>query len=154
MGTWSFRARKGGNYARTCVRARAAAGGGRPEPEPEPGSGLGLGSLPGLVLFEPGVAGMGYSTTRTKPAPLRYPNPLRSATRSAPAHPPTGVCERIRTARTVERLRRFCRTVATVDFWRTRMPSRSAINSAPDFHSLTHQLNREIIALSFSTVLT
>ena len=32
MGTWSFRARIGGNYTRTCVRARtrAAAGGGRP----------------------------------------------------------------------------------------------------------------------------
>ena len=63
-------------------RARAAAGGGRPAPAPVPvpgpgpglGLGLGLGSLPGLVLFEPGVAGMGYSATRTKPDPLQPAN--------------------------------------------------------------------------------
>ena len=71
------------------MRARAAAGGGgRPAPAPGsgpgPGLGLGLGSLPGLVLFESGLKGMG----RTRSDPLRYP--IRS---------PTGVCERIQTAR-------------------------------------------------------
>ena len=61
--------------ALACVRARcrwrrpAGAGAG---PGAGAGSGLGLGSLPGLVLFEPGVAGMGY---QTKPAPL--PDPLQ-----------------------------------------------------------------------------
>ena len=59
------------------MRARAAAGGGRPVPGSGsglglgPGLGLGLGSLPGLVLFEPGVAGMGYSATRSAPARQR-----------------------------------------------------------------------------------
>ena len=47
MGTWSFRARKGGNYTRTYVRARTpplAAAAGRPVPEPgRAGLGLGLG---------------------------------------------------------------------------------------------------------------
>ena len=69
--------------AHACARARAAAGGGRPAGAgagsgagsgPGPGLGLGLGSLPGLVLFEPGVAGMGYSATRTKPDPLQPAN--------------------------------------------------------------------------------
>ena len=64
MGTWSFRARLGGNYARTC--AHAAAGAGRPASAgagPGSGSGLGAGSdsLAGLVLFEPGLTGMGYA---------------------------------------------------------------------------------------------
>ena len=40
------------------MRARAA-GGGRPVPGPGPGLGLGSGSLPGSVLFEPGLTGMG-----------------------------------------------------------------------------------------------
>ena len=63
MGTWSFRARKGGNYARTYVRARAPplAAAGRPGS----GSGSGSGSLPGLVLFESGLAGMDCKHTRT-----------------------------------------------------------------------------------------
>ena len=46
-------------HVRTC--ARAAAGGGRPGPGP----GLGLGSLPGLVLFESGLAGKDCKHTRT-----------------------------------------------------------------------------------------
>ena len=50
LGTWIFRARLGGNHTRTCVRAAA---GGRP--------GSGSGSLPGPVLFEPGLTGMGYA---------------------------------------------------------------------------------------------
>ena len=41
MGTWSFRARLGGNHA------RAAAAAGQPVPGPGPGSGSGSGSLPG-----------------------------------------------------------------------------------------------------------
>ena len=82
---------------RVRVRGPRAAGSGSGSGS---GPGPGPGSLPGLVLFEPGVAGMGYS-----------------ATRSAPAHPPTVACERIRTARQrlsenrpggwTERLRRF-----------------------------------------------
>ena len=56
LGTWSFRARKGGNYARTCVCSRRRC----------------------RVWVRVWVC-----------CPLR----------SAPAHPPTGVCERIRTAR-------------------------------------------------------
>ena len=47
----------------------------RPAPVPGsgsgPGPGLGSGFLPGLVLFESGLKGMGCSATRTKPAPLR-----------------------------------------------------------------------------------
>ena len=52
MGTWSLRARLGGNHA------RAGAG-----PGSGPGLGLssGSGSLPGLVLFELGLMGMGYA---------------------------------------------------------------------------------------------
>jgi len=73
LGTWSFRARLGGIYARPHVRARAAAGGGG-RPVPVPGSGLGLGSgsgsgsLPGLVLFESGlrVWVSGSEPTRSK----------------------------------------------------------------------------------------
>ena len=51
-------------------------GGGRPAPAPVPGSGLGAGagSLPGSVLFEPGLTGMGYaehtrSAIRVRTAP-------------------------------------------------------------------------------------
>ena len=61
------------------TRAAASSGGGRPVPVPGsgrvrgPGSGPGsdLGSLPGLVLFESGLKGMGRSATRTRPDPLR-----------------------------------------------------------------------------------
>ena len=79
--------------------------------------------------------------------PLPEPNPLRSATQSAPAHPPTGVCLRTDPNRPPTAVGkpsvRLDRTVATVlseplqllEKWRTRMPFRSAINSAPDFHS-------------------
>ena len=82
MGTWSFRARLGGNYARTCARAAASGGGGRPVlvPVPVPGLGLGLGSgsLPGLVLFKLGLTGMGYakhthSTIRIRTVPSTDP---------------------------------------------------------------------------------
>ena len=68
--------------ARTCVRARAAAGAG-----PGSGSGLGLslssgsGSLPGLLLFESGLTGMGCKHTRIRPAPLRIQT-ARQRTRS------------------------------------------------------------------------
>ena len=60
LGTWSFRARKGGNYARTYVRARApplaGGGGGRPAPVPVPGRvGLGLGLRSGS-----GSTGLGF----------------------------------------------------------------------------------------------
>ena len=63
--------------ARTCVHARAppAAAAGRLAPAPVPssgpglGSGLGSGSLPGLILFESGLAGMGCSATRTARPP-------------------------------------------------------------------------------------
>ena len=44
----------------------AAAGGGV-----GPGSGPGSGSLPGPVLFEPGLTGIGYSGSQ----PLCHPNP-------------------------------------------------------------------------------
>ena len=70
MGTWSFRERKVGNYARTCrhARARAAAGGGGGRPAGAgDGAGPGPGSLPGLVLFESGLAGMGCSAPLPKP---------------------------------------------------------------------------------------
>ena len=94
--------------------------------------------------------------------PLLEPNLLRSDNRSAPDpnSPPTNGCLRTDPNRpptavgkpsvrlggwTVVRFGQLngcdgsVRTVATADFWRTRMPSRSAINSAPDFHSQTHQ---------------
>ena len=123
MGTLSFRARKGGNYARTCRHARApplaAAAGLGLGLGFGLGSGLSLGSLPGLVLFESGLKGMG----RTRSDPLRIQT----------ARPPTGVCERIRTARQRLSENRLCgwtvvrfgqlngcdssvRTVATVEF--------------------------------------
>ena len=58
--------------ARVCVRARAAAGGGAGAAAGVgAGAGLGSGSLPGLVLFESGLAGMDCKHTRTGPAPLR-----------------------------------------------------------------------------------
>ena len=75
--------------AHVCMRARAAAGGGgRPAGAgagagtgpgsgsgPGPGLGLGSGSLPGLIFFESGLAGMDCkhtrSATRTGSAPLR-----------------------------------------------------------------------------------
>ena len=85
--------------AHTCVRARAPplAAAGRPAPVPVPGSGsgsglgLGSGSLPGLVLFESGLKGMGSSATRTKPAPLR----IRTARQRMSANgsePPANGC--------------------------------------------------------------
>ena len=49
------------------------------------GSGPGSGSLPGLVLFESGLTGMGCEHTRSAirtappPDPLRYPDPNRPA---------------------------------------------------------------------------
>ena len=79
--------------ARACARAPLAAAG-RPAPVPVPGSGsgsgsglglgLGSGSLPGLVLFESGLKGMGRSATR--PAPR--PDPLSGS--KAPVGQPTG----------------------------------------------------------------
>ena len=137
-------------HARARRRWRRPAGAGA-----GPGAGSGLGSLPGLVLFEPGVAGMGYSAARTKPAPLRYPirssPPANGCLRTDPNRPPTAVGKpSVRLGGwTVVQLNGCdgsVRTVATVDFWRTRMPSRSAINSAPDFHSKTHKT--ENISLS------
>jgi len=148
LGTWCFRAQLGGNYDRTCVHARAAAGGGRqataPAPVPVPGSGLGLGlgsgsgSLPGLVLFELGLMGMGCSATRTKPAPLR----IRTA------------CQRM--SETVCAVGRLDRTVATVlseplqllGFSGRLYPSRSAINSAPVSLSQTHQKTNNSLFIS------
>ena len=69
--------------ARVCVRARTAAGGGRPAGAGA-GHGLGAGSvsgsgsLPGLVLFESGLAGMDCKHTRSAPDPNRPPTrPLR-----------------------------------------------------------------------------
>ena len=65
-------------WRRRLAGAGAGAGPGSglgPGPGPGPGSGLGLGlgSLPGLVLFESGLKGMGRSATRTRPALLRDP---------------------------------------------------------------------------------
>ena len=63
--------------AHACARAPPLAAAGRPAPVPGSGLGLGLGSgsLPGLVLFESGLAGMDCkhtrSATRTGPASLR-----------------------------------------------------------------------------------
>ena len=71
---------------RACVRA----GGGRRR-RPSPGPGLGLGSLPGLVLFEPGVAGMGYSAARTKPDPLQ---PTRQRVSANGSEPPANGCRK------------------------------------------------------------
>ena len=61
LGTWSFRARLVETipaHARAPPLAAAAAGGGAGA---GPGSGAGAGSLPGPVLFEPGLTGMGYA---------------------------------------------------------------------------------------------
>ena len=79
--------------AHVCMRAcapplAAAAAGAGPGSGPGSGSGsgLGLGSLPGLVLFESGLKGMGRSATRTRPAPR--PDPLSGS--KAPVGQPTG----------------------------------------------------------------
>ena len=72
-----------------CPHARAGAGAGAgPGSGSGPGLGSGSGSLPGLVLFELGLTGMGYAK-HTRPAirirtapptdPPRYPDPNRSA---------------------------------------------------------------------------
>ena len=80
------------------MRARAAAGGGgggRPAPAPVPGPGrarvlvlvlvlgLGLGSLPGLVLFESGLKGMGRYPNQTRSAPPTDPLRCQVSNRSA-----------------------------------------------------------------------
>ena len=60
------------------ARARAAFGGsGGRLAGARPGSGSGPSSLPGLVLFEPGLTGMGYRGSY----PLRHPDPNRPAQR-------------------------------------------------------------------------
>ena len=89
--------------------ARAAAGAGA-------GAGVGSGSLLGLVLFEPGLTGMGYAEH------------TRSAIRIRTA-PPTAVCKPSRqlggwTVAAVEtnRCNGSNRTVATVGWVRTKMP--------------------------------
>ena len=138
MGTWSFRARLGGNYARTCARG--------PPLAPGSGSGLGLGSgsgsLPGLVLFESGLTLWVASIPALLPEPnlLRYPNPNR----------PANGC-----LKTVYAVGRLDRTAATVQTEPLQLlndlgpfcPSRSAINSAPVSHSQTHQ-NENLFSLS------
>ena len=89
----------------------------RRPPEPGPGSGsgsglgLGLGSLPGLVLFEPGVAGMGYSATRTKPAPLQ---PTRQRVSANGSEPPANGCRKTGWAVGPNGCDGSVRTVATV----------------------------------------
>ena len=86
-----------------------------PEPGTGTGSGSGSGSLPGPVLFEPGLMGMGYSGSY----PLRYPDPNRlSAT--ADRKPPRTV------GRFLFETNRCNRSVGFGWFY----PSRSAINSA------------------------
>ena len=78
MSTWSFRARKGGNYARIYRHARTPPPLAAPAPGPGPGPGSGSGSGLGLVLFESGPKGPLLPTVanlldcqrlRTRPAP-------------------------------------------------------------------------------------
>ena len=52
------------------------------------GSGSGAGSLPGLVLFELGLTGMGYEHTR-------YPDPNRLANGPAPLSGSKPLCQRL-----------------------------------------------------------
>ena len=75
---------------------------------PTPVPGTGSGSLPGLVLFEPGLTGMGYGVPAIR---------IRTA-------PPTVVCKRLRRLkRTVATVRsELLRTVATVGWVRTILP--------------------------------
>ena len=128
-----------------CARTAAGGGGGG---RPVPGrararardSGPGSGSLPGLVLFEPGLTGMGYAEH------------TRSAIWIRTARP-TAVCKPSRqlggwTVAAVEpnRCNGSDRTVATVGWVRTEIPLQSAINSAPFSQIKTHQ-----IQLSLST---
>ena len=88
------------------AHARATAGGSGGRPAPVPGSGPGLGSgsgsLPGLVLFESGLTGMGCKHTRTRPAPLR----IQTARQRLSENRLCGWA--------VGRLRRLNRTVATI----------------------------------------
>ena len=136
--------------AHACMRARAAIGGGRPAPVPGTGSGpgLGSGSLPGLVLFESGLASMGCD--RTKPAPLR----IRTARQRLSANgsePPANGC-----LKTVWAFGQLGGTVATVlseppqllEIRGPECPSRSAINSALVSLSQTHQ-QQTTLSLSF-----
>ena len=99
------------------ARAAAAGGGGcRPGPSPGPGAS----ALPGLVLFEPGLTGMGYAEH------------TRSAIRIRTA-PLTAVCKPSRQLGgwTIAAVEPNCcngsdRTVATVGWVRTEIPYRSA----------------------------
>ena len=104
-------------HMQACARAAAAAAG-RPTPAPVPGLGLGSGSgsgsLPGLVLFESGLAGMGCS------APLPKP-PARQRIRTARQR----MSENRLDGWTVVQLGGCdgsVRTVATIEIWRTRKP--------------------------------
>ena len=97
------------------IRARASAGVGA---GPGSGPGSGSGSLPGLVLFESGLAGMGCSATRTRPAPLRYPNRLLANG----SEPPANGCLKTVWAVGPNGCDGSVRTVATVEIWRTRKP--------------------------------
>ena len=95
---------------------------------PVPGSGSG--SLPGLVLFESGLTGMGCEHTRSaiRTAPLRYPDPNRSANGPAPLQLDS------------QQLRWLGRTIATVQTEPLQLfvgfgpvgPSRSAICNGSD----------------------
>ena len=156
MGTWSFRARLGGNYARTCVHARAR----RRWRRRPAGAGLGPGFWVRVRVPYPAwfflnrVCGYGLrayrSATRTGPAPLSGSEPTRQRTRSKTVGMPTVATVGLPTVVTVG-----CVSWAanSCDCWVERLqpfvgfgpvgPSWSAINSAPDSQLKTHQKHQQ-----------
>ena len=131
----------------------AAGGGGRPAPVPGSGSGSGLGlgsgssSLPGLVLFESGLAGMSCSATRTRPAPLRPAN------RPAPLSGSEPIRQRLRTSLDYQRLRtnwtaKGCnssdRTVASFRWVRTCWSLLERYIKRSHLSIETHQVNNSL----------
>ena len=124
------------------MRTRAAAGGGgRPAPALGSGSGpsLGSGSLPGLVLFESGLTGMGYAKHTRSDIRIR-------------TGPPTDQLDS-------QQLRLLGQTIATVQTeplqpfvgFEPVGPSWSAINSAPNSQlKHTNTKNENSLSLSLS----
>ena len=121
MSTWSFRARLGGNYTRTCARAAAGGAGAGP------GLGSGFPTRPGS--FRRRRAGPGRAQARARvwvpypawfflnqvsrvwvasiPAPLPEPNPLRSESKPPANGCLKTVCAVVRLGGWTEQLQRF-----------------------------------------------
>ena len=127
LGTWSFRARLGGNHARTCVHAPPlAAAAGRSAPVPVPGLRVRVWILDWVRVPYPAWFFLNQVSrvwvTRSIPAPLSGSEPARQRTRPAIRirTPPVGQP----TVATVgsNHCNGSDRTIATFRWVRTRWP--------------------------------